>query len=92
MLLWTVGPEMLGRSTVLPYSSPSTAVAAPSALRQPRRAAAKKVSAALVTDTPRPKAIESNRSARNGNGKVGEGGPTIINGQVHAASIPLQTC
>ncbi|CAK0780065.1 hypothetical protein CVIRNUC_004927 [Coccomyxa viridis] len=73
---------MLGRSTVLPCSSPSTSFAAPSTLRQPRRAAAKSISAALVTDTPRPKAIESNGTTRNGNGKLGQGGPTIINGQV----------
>jgi len=73
--------RMLGRSTVLPCSSPSTNFAATSTLRQPRRPVLKSISAALVTDTPRPKAVESNGS-RNGDGKVGEGGPTIINGQV----------
>ena len=77
---------MLGRSTVLPCSSPSTSFTASSTLRQPHRPAPRGISAALVTDTPRPKATESNGS-RNGNGKVGEGGPTIINGQVRAASI-----
>lgn len=77
---------MLGRSTVLPCSSPSTSFAASSTLRQPRRPAPKSISAALVTDTPRPKAVESNGS-RSGDGKVGEGGPTIINGQVRAASL-----
>ena len=77
---------MLGRSTVLPCSSPSTSFAAPTIFRQPRRLAAPKhVQAALVTDTPRSKAVESNGS-RNGDGKVGEGGPTIINGQVRPAS------
>ena len=80
---------MLGRSTVLPCSSPSTSFAATSTLRQPRRSVSKSISAALVTDTPRPKALESNGS-RNGNGKVGEGGPTIINGQVRPASFSKQ--
>ena len=80
---------MLGRSTVLPCSSPSTSFAATSTLRQPRRPASRSIAAALVTDTPRPKAVESNGS-RNGNGKVGEGGPTIINGQVYPASPPMR--
>ena len=77
---------MLGRSTVLPCSTPSTGFTASSTLRQPCRPALRGISAALVTDTPRPKANENNGS-RNGDGKVGEGGPTIINGQVRAASI-----
>lgn len=80
---------MLGRSTVLPCSSPSTSFAATNTLRQPRRPASKAVSAALVTETPRPKAVESNGS-RNGDGKVGEGGPTIINGQVRLATSLMQ--
>lgn len=81
---------MLGRSTVLPCSTPSTGFTASSTLRQPCRPALRGISAALVTDTHRPKANESNGS-RNGDGKVGEGGPTIINGQVRAASI-LSVC
>ena len=83
---------MLGRSTVLPCSTPSTGFTASSTLRQPCRPALRGISAAHVTDTPRPKANESNGS-RNGDGKVGEGGPTIINGQVRAAlSSVLSAC
>lgn len=71
---------MLGLGTVLQRPSTSSSISAQTVSpRTPRRLACRvPPCAALVTDTPRPKTLGTS----SGNGKVGENGPTIINGQV----------
>ena len=70
----------LGLGTVL--QRPSTCNSVPAHIvsaRTLRRSTCKvQPCAALVTDTPRPKSVGTS----NGNGKIGQNGPTIIDGQV----------
>ncbi|CAL8468822.1 g8363 [Coccomyxa elongata] len=70
----------LGLGTVLQRPSTSSSIPAHNiSTRTPRRSICRvQPCAALVTDTPRPKSVGTS----NGNGKIGENGPTIIDGQV----------
>lgn len=76
----------LGRSTV--YQRPSTSSSIQplkTAPRTPRRLVCR---AALVTETPAPRTSTTTVS----NGKVGEAGPTIINGQVIFPHLHVHSC
>lgn len=78
---------MLGLGTVLQRPSTSSNISTQTfSPRAPRRLACRvQPCAALVTDTPRPKIIGNS----NGNGTVGQNGPTIIDGQVRSSACGL---